>query len=120
MAQSCTKRIAVSRTIERGALLSKSSNKYLEYAINNAGVDYLRDTKKAGSITEGWVVLTKQRTVIAQKTIDEVVAMLANIAPREDGPWPDRPYWWFNADLTPNIRPLSPNMRSYRVDEIPY
>jgi hypothetical protein len=92
-----------------GALVVRKSGRFAEYAVSKAGVDYLNAAKQAQKITEGEVVLSQwdktKMAVVSQKPVDEVVAELDGIPPR-DGPY--GPYWWLNADLTINGgRPLN-------------
>ena len=92
-----------------GALVVKKSNSYAEYALSQAGIDYLFKALRAQRIRAGVVVLVRsdvaRRAVVTEKPVADVVAMLNGIAPR-DGPL--GPYWWLNPDGSPNgVRPPS-------------
>lgn len=92
-----------------GALVVKKSNSYAEYALSQAGLDYLFKALQAQRIRAGIVVLVRsdgvRRSVVTEKSIADVVAMLDGIVPR-DGPL--GPYWWLNSDCTPHgVRPPS-------------
>jgi hypothetical protein len=92
-----------------GALVVKKSNRYAEYALSQAGLDYLVTKLQAEKIQAGIVVLARsdgaRRSVVTIRCVAGVVAMLDGIPPREG---PLGPYWWLNPDGTPNgVRPPS-------------
>jgi hypothetical protein len=92
-----------------GALVVKKSRRYAEYAVSDAGLNYLHAAVKAGKIISGFVVLASwsggELTVVQSQPVAEVVAALHGIPPR-DGPF--GAYWWVNPDGTLNgPRPLS-------------
>src|SRR5262245_4263682 len=82
-----------------GVLVIQQSRTYNEYALSEAGLNYLLAAIKEERITAGYVALVDRRgQEIARKPVNEIAAQLANVPPKQ-GPlgW----YWWLNADLTP-------------------
>jgi len=75
-----------------------------EYAVSQAGLEYLQRALKEGKITQAYVVLEdRSGKQVARKHISEVVAALEGIRPRNGSLGP---YWWFLPDLTPQDAPL--------------
>ena len=98
-----------------GALVVKKSPRYPEYAVSEAGLNYLHAAVQAGKIISGDVVLVTwsggKLTVVQSKPVAEIIAALDGIAPR-DGPF--GVYWWVNPDATPNgVRPLADEEAPY-------
>jgi hypothetical protein len=90
-------------------LVVKKSPRYSEYAVSEAGLNYLHAAVQTGKIITGYVVLVTwsggKLTVVQSNPVAEVVAALDGIPPR-DGPF--GVYWWVNPDGTPNgPRPVS-------------
>ena len=84
-----------------GALVAQRSARYENYAISQAGIEYLRSAERDDKIKCGVVVLMANREIVAQKLVAEVVAALDGVAARESSDPRFGPYWLFNADLTP-------------------
>jgi hypothetical protein len=83
-----------------GALVVRQSGQYAEYALSKAGLNYLLDAVQVGKLTTGNMVLVKRDGIVVLiKPAAQMVADLNGRAPR-DGPF--GPYWWINADGTPN------------------
>jgi hypothetical protein len=101
-----------------GVLAAKSSGKYAEYAVSKAGLDYLHSAVTEGRISEGWVVLHTGWSIEAKKPIGEVMALLEGVAPRTDGAF--GAYFWFNNNLTLNVRQSNGGGQMYRETEIPF
>ena len=77
--------------------------KWDEYAVSQAGLEYLQRALKEEKITQGYVVLEDRRgQQVARKLVTEVVAALEGIQPRNGDMGP---YWWFLSDLTPQDTP---------------
>jgi hypothetical protein len=78
--------------------------KWNEYAVSQAGLEYLQRAVKEERITQAYVVLeNRQGQQVGRKPLSEVVAALEGIKPREGDLGP---YWWFNSDLTPQDKSL--------------
>jgi hypothetical protein len=89
-----------------GALVVRQSGQYAEYALSKAGLDHLHDAVQAGKVTAGNMVLVKRDGIVVLiKPVAQMVADLNGRTPR-DGPF--GPYWWINADGTPNARSQPP------------
>ena len=89
--------------------LVAQQRKWDEYAVSQAGLEYLQRALQEEKITQGYVVLEdRQGQQVARKPVSEVVAALQKILPRngEMGA-----YWWFYSDLTP---------QDALIDAIPY
>ena len=73
------------------------------WALNQAAVEYLAQALRDGRITAGYVVLAqaagKPPEVVAWKKVDEVVALLGAVAPR-DGRFGR--YWWVSEVFSTN------------------
>jgi hypothetical protein len=83
-----------------GALVVRQSGQYAEFALSKAGLDHLHDAVQAGRVTAGNIVLVKRDGIVTLiKPVTQMVADLDGRTPR-DGPF--GPYWWLNADGTPN------------------
>jgi hypothetical protein len=74
-----------------GALVA-IKKKYDEYAVNQKGLNYLCEAVQSGRVTVGVVVLARrqdgERIIINTKPVADVVALVANVTPRDDGFWP--------------------------------
>ena len=73
--------------------------KWNEYAVSQAGLEYLQRALKEEKIMQAYVVLeNRQGQQMARKPVSEVTAALEKIPPRNGTLGP---YWWFLSDLTP-------------------
>jgi hypothetical protein len=80
-------------------VLAIQQHKWDEYAVSQAGLEYLQRALKEEKITQGYVVLENRLgRQVACKPVGEVLAALEGIPPKEGGLGA---YWWFVADLTP-------------------
>jgi hypothetical protein len=78
--------------------------KWDEYAVSQAGLDYLQRALQEQKITQAYVVLEDRRgQQVARKLVSEVVAALEGVPPRNGDMGP---YWWFFSDLTPQEAPM--------------
>jgi hypothetical protein len=86
-----------------GELVVRQSSKWDEYALSQAGCDYLLRALQEEKISAGYVVL-EDRTgkEVARKPMSEVAAELEHLPPRDDGLGL---YWWMCGDLTPQDAP---------------
>jgi hypothetical protein len=83
-----------------GALVVRQSGQYAEYARSKVALDHLHDAVRAERLRSGNIVLVKRDgTVILIKPVTEMFAELSAI-PCRDGRL--GPYWWLNANGTPN------------------
>jgi hypothetical protein len=105
-------------TTKAGALIVKQSGQYAEFAISKAGLDHLHDAVRAGRIVAGCIVLVQRDSgaVVLVKDVIEVVADLNGRSPR-DGRL--GPYWWLNADGTPNTPYYGPGSQP-PLPDIPF
>jgi hypothetical protein len=87
-------------TTKAGALVVKQSGQYAEYAFSKAGLDYVHKAELEGRISAGITVQVQRDGIVG--TIKPVTKMVADLngRPPRDGPF--GPYWWINADGTPN------------------
>ena len=83
-----------------GALIVKQSGQYAEYALSKAGLDYLLRAEQEGRIPAGIIVLVQRDGIVG--TIKPVTKMVADLNGRPPREGPFGPYWWINADGTPN------------------
>jgi hypothetical protein len=73
--------------------------KWDEYAVSQAGLEYLQRALQEAKITQAYVALeNRQGQQVARKPVSEVVATVEKIPPRNGTLGP---YWWFFSDLTP-------------------
>jgi|SRR5262245_3459387 len=81
-------------------LVAHQSEKYPEFALSEAGPNYLLAALEEGRIKTGDVALVNlDGEQIARKSVGEVAALLKNRPPRKGGPF--GPFHLFNSDLTP-------------------
>jgi hypothetical protein len=82
-----------------GVLVVQQSPTYKEYALSEAGFNYLFAAVKEERIAAGFVALVDRRgREVARKPVSEVATQLENVTPKQGRlGW----YWWMNADLTP-------------------
>jgi hypothetical protein len=84
-----------------GALICPRGDRRPEFIVAKSGLDHLRNAKRDGKITEGYVVLvewTDTGRVIASVTpVDDAIATLKNVTPNQ-GRGLYGPYYWLTAD----------------------
>jgi hypothetical protein len=106
------------RTNGSGALIVKKSQRFNEYPLSKAGLDYVVDAVQSGKITAGFVGLRNGRgEIVTCKNVLDVASLVQNAVPR-DGPFGQ--YWWVRADLTLDSRDETPFGRELASDEIPF
>jgi hypothetical protein len=94
------------RDTNTGILVVPQSKQWPEFAMSEGGLNYLHNAVQDEKIPDGVVVLVDRAgDIVDCKPVDEVVAMVAEVTPREG---PLGPYWWLNPDFTLN--------RPYRDD----
>jgi hypothetical protein len=100
-----------------GALIVRQSGQWPEYALGQAGLDYVHNAEREGRIREGITVQVQRDGIVG--TIKSVTKMVADLngRPPRDGPF--GPYWWINADGTPNAPYSSPGSQP-PLSEIPF
>ena len=98
-----------------GALVIFKPQKYDEYPVSQAGLNYVLEAHRAKRIV-GQVVLARRiewkPELVAVKDVAAVAAIVQGVPPREDGPF--GPYWWLNADFRLD------GARSLNSDETPF
>jgi hypothetical protein len=100
-----------------GALVVRQSGQYAEYALSKAGLDHLHDAVQDGKLAAGFIVLVQRdRTVVLVKDVAKMVGDLNGLPPREGYLGP---YWWLNADGTPNA-PYRVQSGPQPLSDIPY
>ena len=101
---------------QTGVLVVPQSKTWAEYAMSEAGLNYLHDAVRNGKIAAGVVVLVDRRgEIVGCKPIADVAAMVQEVTPREGSLGP---YWWLNRDFTLNVQGILPTEPLVR--EVPF
>jgi hypothetical protein len=96
-------------TLSIVALVAYRSTRYPEFAVSEAGLNFISDAVKDGKIESGFVILKERHDgskLVIALPVAEVVASLEGIAPRQES---GSPYWWLCENGEPYAKPIPKN-----------